>query len=313
MRLISVVFVALVATAIHPQEAPVEKSEEASPQTRETKTIRLLTVGNSFAQNAKKFLPRIVSSVPGCQLELAGADIGGGPLDQHYKLAMESETDLEVRPYWYRIGDSKKANLRDALSDREWDVVTMQQYSWYSFKRETFTPHFDNIHSYIQKHAPQAEIYIHQTWAYRADDGLFRSETMSQDEMYRLLTENYMHFAEEYGCPILPVGKAFQLCRQQQTPKFAFPDPDYDFENPEGGTLPEQVGSLCTGWRWTKEEKLIMDGHHANDRGCYLAGCVWFERLFGVDAREITFVPESLDEQDAEFLRRIAHDAVSSQ
>jgi Domain of unknown function (DUF4886) len=278
------------------------------------KTIKLLTVGNSFAQNATQYLPDIVKSVPGCELLLGKANIGGGPLDKHYKFAIESETDSNVKPYWYRKPNSKeknhKASLKEILLSEKWDIITMQQYSAYSFKREKFIPHFDNLYAYIKKYAPQTAIMIHQTWAYRTDEGRFRSKKFSQAEMYKLLTENYMFFAEKHRCKVLPSGAAFQLCRQKQQTKFSFPDPDYDYKNPNKDIFPKQNGSLNTGWKW-KKGKFVLDAHHANNRGCYLAGCVWFEILFDIDARKIKFTPKSLDRKDAAFLRAIAHETAA--
>jgi hypothetical protein len=283
--------------------------------TEKGKTIKLLTVGNSFAWNATKYLERIVKSVPGCTLLMATANVGGGPLEQHYNMMKKSEKDENFKPYGFRNPVTRKysrVNLREALSAEKWDIVTMQQYSAYSFKRETFEPYFDKIYAYIRRYAPGAKIFIHQTWAYRLDSSHFRKKDFTQEKMYDLLTANYLFYAGKYHCVILPSGAAFQLCRKRQKPAFTFPDPDFDYKNPEKGTLPREPGSLNVGYRWTKKGKFIQDTHHANDRGCYLAGCTWFEVLFGIDARKIAFAPKSLEDKDAEFLREIAHETAST-
>lgn len=278
------------------------------------KTIKLLTVGNSFAGNATQYLPDLVKSFPDCELLLAAANIGGAPLDKHYKLAVESETDDKIKPYRYRKAESKeksrKVNLKEILAAEKWDVITIQQYSAYSFNREKFVPYFKNLHDYIKKLAPQARIMVHQTWAYRVDDARFRKQEFKQGDMYRLLTENYRFFAKESQCEILPSGAAFNLCRKKQQPAFSFPDPDFDYNKPAKGSLPKQEGSLNVGWRWSKG-KFGLDAHHANDRGCYMAACVWFEKLFGKDVRQTGFVPDVLAKTDAKFLQQIAHETVA--
>ncbi|MFK5922887.1 MAG: DUF4886 domain-containing protein [Verrucomicrobiota bacterium] len=278
-------------------------------------TVKLLTVGNSFAINATQYLPDLVKSFPDCELLLGAANIGGAPLDKHYKLAIESETDGNIKPYRYRKAGSKeksrKVNLKEILAAEKWDVITIQQYSAYSFKREKFVPYFKNLHDYIKKQVPQARIMVHQTWAYRADDARFRKQEFKQADMYRLLTENYRFFAKKSQCAILPSGAAFDLCRKKQQPAFSFPDPDFDYADPVKGSLPKQEGSLNVGWRWSKG-KFSLDAHHANERGCYLAACVWFEKLFGKDVRQTDFVPDVLQKADAKFLQQIAHETVAS-
>jgi len=278
------------------------------------KPIKLLTIGNSFAANATRFLPDIVKSVPDCDLFLGFANIGGGPIDKHYNLAIESENDSTIKPYKYRKpntgGAYYKANLKEILTGETWDIITMQQYSMYSFKYEKYVPWFDSLYAYIKMYAPQATIMIHQTWAYRADDKMFLAGEISQSEMYRLLTENYLIFAKKYNCTVLPSGAAFQLCRKKQKPKFLFPDPNFDYENPEKESLPVQEPSLNMGWRW-QNDVFLLDAHHANDRGCYLAACAWFEVLFNIDARKISFIPQSINTKDAKFLQSISHKTTS--
>ncbi len=277
------------------------------------RTIALLTVGNSFADNAVKYLPQITASVPGCKLLLATANLGGCPLERHCKLAAQSDKDASFKPYGFRhplTHRYSRVSLREALEAFDWNVVTMQQYSYYSFRRETFEPWFGRLYAYIRRYAPHARIYIHQTWAYRADAPLFHGGGLSQKTMYERLTQNYRFYAGKYHCPILPSGAAFQQCRKLQNPPFTFPDPEFNYENPPPGALPRQTGSLNVGYFWSDQNTLGLDTHHANDRGCYLAGCTWFETLFGIDARKIAFAPDTIEPGDAAFLRNIAHQTV---
>ena len=67
------------------------------------------------------------------------------------------------------------------------------------------------------------------------------------------------------------------------------------------------------GYFWSDDKALQYDHGHANVRGEYLGGCVWFESLFGKDARKIKFKPEGVEEPDAKFLREIAHRAASGE
>jgi hypothetical protein len=55
----------------------------------------------------------------------------------------------------------------------KWDYVTIQQASIKSHDFSTYQPHAGFLRDLITKHAPQAKLLIHQTWAYRVDDPRF--------------------------------------------------------------------------------------------------------------------------------------------
>ena len=66
---------------------------------------------------------------------------------------------------------------------------------------------------------------------------------------------------------------------------------------------------------WTKnaatgELEMKRDTIHLNVRGQYLQACVWFAALFGHKTSEVTFVPDTIGNRDAAFLREIAQKAV---
>ncbi|MDR1012037.1 MAG: alginate lyase family protein [Opitutaceae bacterium] len=78
--------------------------------------------------------------------------------------------------------------------------------------------------------------------------------------------------------------------------------------------LPDQRHSLVVGWQWSDRDDgyppFRLDARHANIAGRHLPDCVFYEGLFGGDARPLTFVPEGLAPSDAAGLRRIAHAVV---
>jgi hypothetical protein len=95
---------------------------------------------------------------------------------------------------------------------------------------------------------------------------------MPREEMHNGLVENYQVLAERYGLDLLPSGNAFYRA-----------------------TLENESIDL-----W------MQDRYHANMNGCYLAGCVWFGKLFGVSPQKIEFVPEGMEPETARFLQKIA-------
>lgn len=268
------------------------------------KTVSLLTIGNSFSKNATKYLDRIAAS-RGRKFELRRADLGGCSLKRHWENAQSGE-----KAYY-----GKNRSLKDMLKWRDYDMVTIQQVSFESFKPESYQPYAENLIKFIRENAPNAEIMVHQTWAYRPDHYFFARKEMDldQDKMFEGLKACYDDLANKYGLRVLPSGEAMRRCRQTQPVKFTFPDPKFDYKNPVYPQTPDQEGSLIKGWWWREKDgkkQLILDSKHANVRGEYLQGCVWYEVLFGDNAENVTFVPEGITPEDAAFLRKVAHETV---
>jgi hypothetical protein len=115
---------------------------------------------------------------------------------------------------------------------------------------------------------------------------------------------------------LIPVGDAFH--RADTDSQWGYkPDARFDPKTAIEPALPEQGHSLHAGWRWLKNNKtgkatLSLDGHHANENGCYLAGCVWFEFLFGESVVGNKFTPKGMSAETAAFLQKVAHDTVSA-
>lgn len=312
MRLL---FALLVALAICARGA--ERPAAAAPD-----PLRVLTVGNSFAYDATHFLPAIAEAA-GRPIVLFHANSSGASFEKQLELVARSDAapdDPKSRPYTGRAhprtGERRDFTLREALAAEAWDVVTIQQASPLSFKPETYEPHATRLIALIREHAPGAEIVVHQTWAYRDDFRGFADGTLDATLMHERLAAAYDALAARHRLRLIPVGAAFHAARQ--TPRWdftAYPDPDFDYQNPPPGAVPAQPNSLHQGWRWTRDAEgkahLWHDYLHANDAGRYLAACVWFETLFGLDAETLSYAPPGLSPEDAADLRRHAHAAVA--
>jgi len=280
-----------------------------SAEKGDVRQIRLLAIGNSFSGNASKYLKDIVKDSGNCELVFAHASIGGCPMEKHWNLAQKYEAnpdDPEGKPYTF---NGKKASLKEILQGGKWQYVSIQQFSMFSYKIDTYRPYAKNLYDYIKKYAPDAEVIIHQTWAYRADDKQLFKDGFTSVKMYQQLTDAYTTIAKELGCRIIPVGAAFQLA--YESPEWQFKhDDSFDYKNAKPPELPKEVHSLNAGYSW-KDKKLNFDSHHANSAGEYLGGCVWFEFFFKEDVRKIKFKPQKMSDEDATFLRDIAHRVVT--
>ena len=288
--------------------------EPAQSQHSDQQHVRLLTVGNSFTRNANRFLGDLVEAA-GHRLTHEALIIGGSPLQLHAGKALAFEQDRDDPMGRYANGHS----LQESLQMDSWDFVTIQQVSMRSHALETYQPYASQLAEIIHRYAPQAQLLVHQTWAYRKDDPRFGAtssdprEPTTQAAMHAGLTNAYKAITKELGGKRIPVGDAFHLA--DTDPKYGYRvDAEFDLSAAAYPALPDQTHSLHVGWRWQQRDdewRLSMDGHHANVAGEYLGACVWFEVLFGESPVGNAFVPEGLDREHATFLQLTAHRAVA--
>jgi hypothetical protein len=110
-------------------------------------SVKLLTIGNSFADNAIALLPELAKA-GGKTITIFPANLGGHSLKQHaiYVQAFEADpNDPKGRAYKKRkdprTGKIRDFSLREALQSEDWDVVNIQQVSNLSFKPDTYQPY----------------------------------------------------------------------------------------------------------------------------------------------------------------------------
>lgn len=279
------------------------------------KTVRLLTVGNSFSHNATHYLGDLAQAA-GDTLVLREDIVGGAPLELHWKKAQAHEKDPADKEGLYTNGKG----LSDDLKSGHWDFVTIQQYSLQSHNVDSYRPYAQELCDYIRKYAPDATILLHETWEYRVDDPRFsptntkEGEPKSQDDMYEKLASAYATIAKELGLRRIPVGDAFHAVNHDAKWGYRTPAEKFDSKKAKQGELPDQTHSLNVGWNWKKGKDgkvaLAMDGHHASMAGEYLGACVWYEVLFGRSVENNSFVPAGLDAEYAKYLRATAHRVV---
>jgi hypothetical protein len=281
--------------------------------------VKVLTVGNSFASDATVFLPKLAEAA-GKKLVLLRANPGGCSLERHARhaaLAAADPADPAGKLYKGILPGATEPtsfSLQEALESEHWDYVTIQQVSTLSFQPETFEPYAGELVGHIRKHAPQAEILIHQTWAYR-DDWEGYNDGFTPDVMHQQASDAYKALATRYRLRIIPVGEAFHAARTTPLWKFQYPDPAFDYKNPLRDSVPQQFGSLHAGWAWRKdlrtgELRFNLDFKHGNVAGKFLGSAVFFEMLYGEDVTQVPFHPEALSPEQGASLKSIAHKTV---
>lgn len=272
-------------------------------------TLHLFLIGNSFSQNATRYLPQLAKE-GGHPLVIGRAEIGGCPLKTHWELAELAEAnpeDPKGKPYGGK-------SLRMLLSKGVWDVVTLQQYSMHSGNPGTYNPYARKLYDFIKKIQPNAKVVMHQTWAYRSDAEKFcqisdKEFAKSQKEMWEKSRAAYHATAKDLGIEIIPVGDAFW--KVSTSSKWMYhKDTKFDYANPVAPALPNQLNSINNGYSWDKDKKLVFDPNHANNAGCYLGGLVWYTFLFKESPEHLKFVPEKVSEDFAEYLKKVAKSVV---
>lgn len=229
------------------------------------KTIKVLAIGNSFSVDATRYLHQIAASA-GVDTKIVNLPIGGCPLERHWKNIETGE-----RAYNYHLnGNStdRSASIEEVLTEENWDYIVTQQVSHDSGWLVSFEPFLGLILNYLREKAPNAKILLQETWAYEIDSthGNFMRYNRNQKEMYEKVHACYTHMADKYGIELIPSGSVIQQVRSLP-----------EFNVPEGGL------SLC------------RDGFHMSfDYGRFLVGCVWAKKLFGISAKDVTFVPDSV-------------------
>lgn len=172
--------------------------------------MNVLSIGNSFSTDAQRYLHSIAKA-DGVELNTFNLYIGGCPLSCHYRnmLSEQREYTLEMN------GESTdfKVSLKEALLNREWDVITIQQASNESPYYDTYQPYLNSLAEYIRLCVPKAKIAIHQTWAYEQGSERLNIELGYADhtDMFNDIKSSYRKAADEINADIIiPSGEVFQ-------------------------------------------------------------------------------------------------------
>ncbi len=216
--------------------------------------MNVLSIGNSFSQDAQRYLHGIARSA-GVKLECFNLYIGGCSLSRHYRNMLSGEGAYTLEMNGSSTGFC--VSIKEALLSRDWDIITVQQVSGQSVDYGTYQPYLGKIVEYIRECAPKAKLAIHQTWAYEEDS-------------YRLTVEHeYAHHKDMLADIISSYNSAYT-------------DVSADILIPSG----EVMGELFSAGI----EKIHRDTFHAAyGIGRYAIGLIWYATLTGKDVQNVSF------------------------
>jgi hypothetical protein len=250
----------------------------------QSKSIKVLAIGNSFSIDGMEYLWNVLHDAGYEEIVLGNLYIGGCSVDKHWK---NIQSDAGAYVYlkntygqWLKIPDTP---ISFAITDHDWDVITLQQSSGSSGRASTYG-NIDNVFQYIKNQQPDAKIFWHMTWAYQQDtpSTAFANYNSDQLTMYNAITSAVEEkiVGNSYVDGIIPSGTAIQNVRTSY------------------------VGDIMT-----------RDGNHLSySHGRYTAAMTWFAALTGGDPDAITWVPTKYPElkNDLPIIRQAVKDAVKN-
>lgn len=216
--------------------------------------MNILSIGNSFSEDAQRYLHSIAKA-DGVELNTFNLYIGGCPLSLHYSNMLSEQREYTLEMNGKSTGF--KVSLKEALLNREWDVITVQQVSSQSPYYDTYQPYLTSLTEYIRLCSPKAKIAVHQTWAYEQGSSRLNEELGYADhkDMFNDIKTAYKKASEDINADfIIPSGEVFQTV-------------------------------LLAGIK-----KVHRDTYHASlGIGRYVLGLMWYEALTGHDVKTNAF------------------------
>ena len=178
--------------------------------------MNILAIGNSFSQDATRYIHAIARSM-GQKWNTANLYIGGCPLEKHFRNMHTEACAYELQ--WNGTNTGFYVSLKEALLSRSWDIITLQQASHYSAFYATYQPYLNELAAYVRSLCPKAKLYIHQTWAYEANSAKLESVAFPTPEaMFADVEKAYAKAAADISADgIIPSGK-LMLQLSEHTP-----------------------------------------------------------------------------------------------
>ena len=261
----------------------------SADETTKKDAFKVLSIGNSFSNNAHTYLAHIAADAGFEKVQIANLFIGGCTLKTH----AGNLSDEAAYTYQYRElnadGTIKSASLEEKVSmlygikAADWDVITIQQGSTYSGKADTYSPYLTQIIEYVNanKTNKNAKIAWHTTWAYLdGSDALAeRYNGMSQIQMYNAIIDA----VQEQVLPLDTIA----------------------FEIP-AGTAIQNIRATSMG------DNFNSDDIHLNTAGCYVAGLTWFAKITGMPIDNITYTPNDTIKDNLDLIKKAVNDAIEN-
>ncbi len=242
------------------------------------KTIKLLTIGNSFSEDAVEQYLYELALEGGDTLIIGNAYRPGQSLEAHWAEAVSGQALIEYR----KIVNGRKTNLKgrtlaQCIVDEEWDYISFQQASHYSGLPGTYEPYLSYLIGYVKAICtnPSVKLGFHITWAYSADSthGGYANYGNSQSKMYHAIRSTTTDVLTKHTgiiSFIVPSGEAIQ-----------------------------RVRATFIG------DTLCRDGYHlSTGTGRYTVACTWLMAITGQTLTRKRYRPTNVTSDEAGIIRQ---------
>lgn len=239
------------------------------------KTINVLSIGNSFSQDAQRYLHELAKS-EGVPMETVNLFIGGCPLERHFRNMVGDRRDYTLQVDGHSA-EGFSMSIDEALTARNWDVITLQQASHFSYQEDSYFPYIEELADYVRSCCPKAKLLIHQTWGYETgSERVINHGFQTYDEMFAEVKRCYDKAAEAIGADgILRCGEALQYALHHGV------------------------------------EKVHRDTFHAGlGLGRFILALVWYGYITGNDVDNVKFDAFDVEVTEAEY--KVALEAAAS-
>ncbi len=228
--------------------------------------MNILAIGNSFSEDATFYLHKIAKSA-NVDITVVNLYIGGCSIETHAQNIVEDSA--AYRYDFNGVYTDKTVSIKTALTEREWDVVTVQQCSRFSGIPSSYKD-LSVILDCINKYAKNAKVYFHQTWAYEVDatHPHYSNYGCCQKTMHESIVKTVKEICLEYKLEnIIKSGEAVNEIRKNPL-----------FNVNEGG------------------QSISRDGYHLSlVYGRYLAALLWFKVILNGNIDKVSFIPKKRD------------------
>lgn len=289
---------------------PYTKELELSYNPNYDKThqeLSVLMIGNSFSVDMSEYL-RDIAAQNGEKVTVGILNKGGASALWHAQRIETDDPKGEGIGFTYNGTTSSFINLKTALSDYDWDVVILQNWSgsaWSydvtsaAYNSEWKEP-FTTLANYVRENEPDAKIMIQETWAYEQSyNNTNRAEMLAQNQrIYNQIAEDLqetlgykpelIRSGDVFGAAIAYVKNGVQIFNTTyDASKHQFAG-GKDYSVGDGSSLLSNADAA--------EGKITLhrDGFHAGHAGRYLLAANAYATIFNKSVSGNPFCPGSM-------------------